>query len=64
MTDNFYAVLKKCFKEQNIDSSLVDVFIEEDVTKDIFMKLTMEEIGLLFPTLKFGMKKKNPFSSG
>lgn len=59
MTDNFYAVLKKCFKEQNIDSFLVDVFIEEDVTKDIFMKLTMEEIGLLFPTLKFGMKKKS-----
>lgn len=58
MTDNFYAVLKKCFKEQNIDSSLVDVFIEEDVTKDIFMKLTIEEIGLLFSTLKFGMKKK------
>lgn len=58
MTDNFYSVLKKCFKEQNIDSSLIDVFIEEDVTKEIFMKLSIEEIGHLFPSLKFGMKKK------
>lgn len=49
----FNSVLKHCFIERKLDFSLVDVLIEKGVSKEIFMKLSMEEIGDIYPSLKF-----------
>lgn len=49
----FNSVLKQYFIERKLDFSLVDVLIKQGVTKGIFMNLTMEEIGDIYPSLKF-----------
>lgn len=49
----FNSVLKQYFIERTLDFSLVDVLIKKKVTKEIFMNLSMEEIGDIYPSLKF-----------
>lgn len=50
---NFNSVLKQYFIERKLDFSLVDVLVKKGITKGIFMNLTMEDIGDIYPSLKF-----------
>ncbi|XP_062579322.1 sterile alpha motif domain-containing protein 9-like [Saccostrea cucullata] len=51
-------VLKPYFKEHQLDLTLLDILIEEEVNGEIFMNLKMNETVELFPSLTFGKRKK------
>ena len=56
--NNFYEILEQYFLIDQLDCELLSILISEEVTKEIFMNLTLEEIGQLFPNLSFGKKKR------
>lgn len=56
--DRFYDILKENFVKNHLSCELVDILISEEVTKEIFMNISLEELGHLFKTLSFGKKKQ------